>query len=220
MASSHSHSDEKCRMLDNITVVGYLGRQMSCLMPFICICISFAVHFSLISTTFAALACCTLLLPCYCLNTTTPTIGSVTGALVFVILAIGFFWFCKSQSKNLSNRNFETGSSDPSALVEWEREAGQSSSYDTGLDSSTRLEFKQRLTIALGPAKGLCHLHSLKPPLVHGNYQTVNVLVDGNFIGKVADAEVFRILEKIEEEEDPSCPSTVDVLQDVKIDFF
>ncbi|GLT27110.1 hypothetical protein SLA2020_021360 [Shorea laevis] len=32
MASSYSHSDKKCRMLDNITVVGYLGRQMSCLM--------------------------------------------------------------------------------------------------------------------------------------------------------------------------------------------
>ncbi|GLT99168.1 hypothetical protein SLE2022_166280 [Rubroshorea leprosula] len=86
--------------------------------------------------------------------------------------------------------------------------------HNTGLDSSTRLEFKQRLTIALGPAKGLCHLHSLKPPLAHRNFKTANVLVDENFFAKVADAGMLRMLEKIEE--DPSCTSTVDVLQDLE----
>ncbi|GLT99169.1 hypothetical protein SLE2022_166290 [Rubroshorea leprosula] len=60
-------------------------------------------------------------------------IGSVAGALAFVILAIGFFWFCKSQSKDLSNRNSETGSSDPFALVEWKREVGQSLSFGQSL---------------------------------------------------------------------------------------
>ncbi|GLT27387.1 hypothetical protein SLA2020_023900 [Shorea laevis] len=249
-------------------------------------------------------------------------IGSVAGAVAFVTLVIGFLWFCKSQSKNLSNRNFETGSSDPSALVEWEREAGQSSSYGQALfalhclqqftmeeleqatrkfdeinligygsfsqvykgllhyttvaikrqpgaqvqhqnlflrkkvtclcdkqvaylskiqhpnkvsllgycqDSGSQIayeylpigcmcnhlyKFKQRLTIALGPAKGLCHLHSLKPPLAHRNFKTANVLVDENFNAKVADAGMLRTLEKIEE--DPSCTSTVDVLQDLE----
>ncbi|GLT27381.1 hypothetical protein SLA2020_023850 [Shorea laevis] len=240
-------------------------------------------------------------------------IGSVAGALAFVILVIGFFWFCKSQFKNLSNRNPETVSSDPSALVEWKEKldkvhlmaglylhyiAHNSSQwkswsklqdnsvkvtlldvealvkhikkfgnrrnvydkkvvylskirhpnlvcllgycqesgsqivyeylpndsmcnhlYNTGLDLSTRLEFKQRLTIAMGAAIGPCHLHSLKPPLVHRNFQTADVLVDENFIAKVADAGVLRILEKIEYEH-PSCTSTVDILQDLKIDFF
>ncbi|KAF5738705.1 hypothetical protein HS088_TW13G01606 [Tripterygium wilfordii] len=71
--------------------------------------------------------------------------------------------------------------------------------YDTGQESSTKLEFKQRLSIALGAAKGLCHLHALSPPLVHKNFKTANVLVDENFIAKVADAGISKILEKIEE---------------------
>ncbi|GLT60526.1 hypothetical protein SLA2020_332890 [Shorea laevis] len=87
---------------------------------------------------------------------------------------------------------------------------------DTGLESSTRLEFKQRLSIALGAAKGLCHLHSLKPPLVHRNFKTANVLVDENFIAKVADAGVLRLLEKIEEA-GPSRTSTANVFQDPEV---
>lgn len=46
---------------------------------------------------------------------------------------------------------------------------------------------------------GLCHLHSLKPPVVHKNFKTANVLVDENFIPKVADAGIFGLLERIEE---------------------
>ncbi|MCL7045346.1 hypothetical protein MKW94_013961 [Papaver nudicaule] len=71
--------------------------------------------------------------------------------------------------------------------------------YDDGQESTTKLEFKQRLSIALGAAKGLCHLHSLKPPLVHKNFRTANVLVDENFIPKIADAGILRLLEKIED---------------------
>ncbi|KAF5738686.1 Kinase superfamily protein isoform 1 [Tripterygium wilfordii] len=171
--------------------------------------------------------------------------GGAAGLLAFVAMVIGVVWFCKSQCKNLSNRNSETGSSDPSALVEWNGGAGPSSapdqstlgppearqftmeeleqatkqfseinligfgsfgsvykvnsSADTGQESSTKLEFKQRLSIALGAAKGLCHLHALSPPLVHKNFKTANVLVDENFIAKVADAGISKILEKIEE---------------------
>ncbi|XP_022842415.1 proline-rich receptor-like protein kinase PERK13 isoform X2 [Olea europaea var. sylvestris] len=69
--------------------------------------------------------------------------------------------------------------------------------YDTGEDSRTKLEFKQRLSIAIGAAKGLCHLHSLCPPALHNNFKTANVLVDENFIAKVADAGVSKLLEKI-----------------------
>lgn len=66
--------------------------------------------------------------------------------------------------------------------------------YDSGKGSMTRLEFKQRLAIAIGAAKGLNHLHSLMPPLIHKNFKTSNVLVDENFIAKVADAGLFRLL--------------------------
>lgn len=71
--------------------------------------------------------------------------------------------------------------------------------YDTGKGSTTKLEFKQRLSVAIGAAKGLCHLHGLNPPFVHGNFKTGSVLVDENFIAKVADAGMLKILEKIED---------------------
>ncbi|KAK3039162.1 hypothetical protein RJ639_028908 [Escallonia herrerae] len=57
-----------------------------------------------------------------------------------------------------------------------------------------KLEFKHRLSIALGSAKGLAHLHSLSPRLVHKDFKTANVLVDENFIAKVADAGIRNFL--------------------------
>ncbi|XP_058203238.1 leucine-rich repeat receptor protein kinase HPCA1-like [Rhododendron vialii] len=88
--------------------------------------------------------------------------------------------------------------------------------YDTGLESTTKLEFKQRISIGLGAAKGLCHLHSQRPPIVHGNFKTANVLVDENFIAKVADAGVFKLLQRIEDA-GPSSTSHVNVFRDPEI---
>ncbi|KAG6505122.1 hypothetical protein ZIOFF_037470 [Zingiber officinale] len=65
--------------------------------------------------------------------------------------------------------------------------------------SLTNLEFKQRLTVAIGAAKGLTHLHSLAPPLVHKNFKTSNILVDENFIAKVADAGILKLLQGSQE---------------------
>ncbi|KAL5228674.1 hypothetical protein ABZP36_016939 [Zizania latifolia] len=59
------------------------------------------------------------------------------------------------------------------------------------------LEFKQRLSIAHGTAKGLSHLHSLTPPAVHMNFKTANVLVDEDFIPKVADAGIRGLLDRL-----------------------
>ncbi|KAL5718680.1 hypothetical protein ACHQM5_011557 [Ranunculus cassubicifolius] len=66
--------------------------------------------------------------------------------------------------------------------------------YGVGQISSEKLEFKNRLSIALGAAKGLAHLHSMRPPMVHKNFKTANVLVDENFIAKVADAGIRNFL--------------------------
>lgn len=60
---------------------------------------------------------------------------------------------------------------------------------------------------------GLCHLHGLRPPIIHKNFKTANVLVDESFIAKVADAGLSRLLEKIEEA-GPSNTSSVNVFQD------
>ncbi|XP_039058900.1 probable receptor-like protein kinase At5g38990 [Hibiscus syriacus] len=89
--------------------------------------------------------------------------------------------------------------------------------YDTGRDAPTRLEFKQRLSIALGAARGLCHLHGLKPPLIHKNFKTANVLVDEDFIAKVADAGASVLLEKIEEV-GPSYTSSANVFRDPEVE--
>ncbi|KAF5736959.1 Kinase superfamily protein isoform 1 [Tripterygium wilfordii] len=250
-------------------------------------------------------------------------VGGAAGLLAFVAIVIGVVWFCKSQCKTLSNRNSETGSSDPSAPTEWNRAGGPSSAagqptlgphgarqftmeeleqatkqfsesnligfgsfgpvykgllrdtvvaikrrpgaprqefvaevlylseirhrnlvtllgycqdsgsqmlvfeyvpngsicnhlYDIRQESSTKLEFKQRLSIALGAAKGLCHLHSLNPPLEHKNFKSANVLVDENFIAKVADAGISKLLEKIEEA-GPSHASRVNAFEDPEV---
>lgn len=88
--------------------------------------------------------------------------------------------------------------------------------YATGKDSATKLEFKQKLSIALGAAKGLCHLHSQQIPIVHSKFKTANVLVDENFIAKVADAGLSRLLEKIEDA-GPSRSTRVDVFEDPEV---
>ncbi|XP_010037055.1 probable serine/threonine-protein kinase PBL21 isoform X2 [Eucalyptus grandis] len=244
------------------------------------------------------------------------------GAIASVAVLVGLAWFCMSKLNTSANRNSETGSSDPSALVEWNRGGGSGSGvapplswphgprqftmqelelatrqfdesnlighgsfglvykgllrdgtvvaikrrtgvlqpefvtevsylseirhrnlvtllgyclengcqmlvfdylpngsmcdhlYDRGQESSTKLEFKQRISIALGAAKGLSHLHSLRPPLVHKNFKTANVLVDENFIAKVADAGLTKFLEKIKIEEAGPSHASVSVFQD------
>ncbi|RXH69699.1 hypothetical protein DVH24_037483 [Malus domestica] len=70
--------------------------------------------------------------------------------------------------------------------------------YGTGQHSREKLEFKNRLTIAQGAAKGLAHLHSLSPRLVHKDFKTANVLVDENFIAKVADAGIRNFLGRVD----------------------
>ncbi|ESW22200.1 hypothetical protein PHAVU_005G135500 [Phaseolus vulgaris] len=50
-----------------------------------------------------------------------------------------------------------------------------------------RLNLWRRLSIALGASKGVEHLHSLVPPLVHTNFRTSNVLLDENYTAKVSD---------------------------------
>ncbi|KAK9925598.1 hypothetical protein M0R45_033917 [Rubus argutus] len=66
--------------------------------------------------------------------------------------------------------------------------------YGTGQHAREKLEFRNRLSIALGAAKGLAYLHSLSPRLVHKDFKTANVLVDENFIAKVADAGIRNFL--------------------------
>ncbi|KAL8049118.1 hypothetical protein ABFX02_06G000800 [Erythranthe guttata] len=82
--------------------------------------------------------------------------------------------------------------------------------YGAGQVSQVKLEFKHRLSIALGAAKGLAHLHSLSPRLIHKDFKTSNVLVDENFIAKVADAGLRNFLGKFDYEGPSSSELTAD----------
>ncbi|KAK8928547.1 putative leucine-rich repeat receptor-like protein kinase [Platanthera zijinensis] len=89
--------------------------------------------------------------------------------------------------------------------------------YESGTNQTTKLEFKQRLSVAIGAAKGLAHLHSLSPPLIHRNFKTSNVLVDENFIAKVADAGLIQLLERMDGA-GSSQASVNDIFQDPQVE--
>lgn len=69
--------------------------------------------------------------------------------------------------------------------------------YGASQASRGRLEFKHRLLITHGVAKGLGHLHSLNPPLIHKNFKTANCHLDEDFIPKVGDAGLRSLLDRI-----------------------
>ncbi|KAF1883870.1 hypothetical protein Lal_00038363 [Lupinus albus] len=73
------------------------------------------------------------------------------------------------------------------------------------------LSFGMRLQIAKGAAKGILYLHTeANPPIFHRDIKASNILLDSNFIAKLADFGLSRLAPILDDEGDlPNYVSTV-----------
>lgn len=67
-----------------------------------------------------------------------------------------------------------------------------------GEKGGTLLDWERRVSIAVGAAQGLAYLHhDCDPPIVHRDVKPSNILVNADFIAKVADFGLARMLPRV-----------------------
>ncbi|GBG84207.1 hypothetical protein CBR_g38179 [Chara braunii] len=71
------------------------------------------------------------------------------------------------------------------------------------------LDWSTRMRIALGSARGLRYLHDIAdPPIIHRDFKSSNILLDHDFVAKVADFGLATLARRPEQEDETGCMST------------
>ncbi|KAF8034300.1 hypothetical protein BT93_C0559 [Corymbia citriodora subsp. variegata] len=82
------------------------------------------------------------------------------------------------------------------SLDHWLHKTKRSSQASGGANNII-LDWRKRLQIALGAAKGLCYMHNdCSRPIIHRDVKSANILLDSEFNAKIADFGLARMLAK------------------------
>ncbi|KAL5744459.1 hypothetical protein ACOSQ2_027575 [Xanthoceras sorbifolium] len=62
------------------------------------------------------------------------------------------------------------------------------------------MQWKKRLAVAIDIAQGIAYLHSLHPPVIHGDIKPSNILLDHEFSAKIADFGLARLKSEVDDQ--------------------
>ena len=69
-----------------------------------------------------------------------------------------------------------------------------------------------KLSILLDVSRGLWYLHSHNPPIVHRDLSPNNILLNSNFVAKISDLGVAKVIEADKKKKKTRAPGTVDFM--------